>query len=128
MFAKIVTDKAPVIVVEYVNDSPTSAEIDEFLKELKALYEKRMNMLFVTDSRKIKYMPSEVRIKLGLFLKENLNLISQYNKGNIFITNSIVASAFIKGVFLIQKPPYPYYIFTNEEQAWNKVNELLKNL
>lgn len=124
--AKINKEKFPLIVITYLNDKPTTQEIDDHVAELKSLYTAKEKMVFINDSRKIKYLPSEVRIKLGNFLKQNFDEIKQYNQGIIFLTNSIVASVFVKGVFLVQKPPYPYFIFTEEEKAIEKANEILR--
>ena len=108
----------PIVVITVTPVEPTEATYDEFLRKMsKTVNEAVEKIAIITDLTQGKYLKSELRIKMGNWLKDNEVLLKEKVEVMCLVNKSAIVNIVIKGVFLIKKPAVPTQIFSTLEQA-----------
>lgn len=98
----------PLLVVRFVG-APSLQQQEAYLAQLRAYLQHGDRYVSILDTRQLKMMTSEQRVRQAEFIKENEGLLRQVTLG----TAAIVTSPLIRlaaSVFLHLKPmPTPYY-------------------
>jgi hypothetical protein len=99
----------PLLVVRFVG-APSLQQQEAYLAQLRAYLQHGDRYVSILDTRQLKMMTSEQRVRQAEFIKENEALLRQVALG----TAAIVTSPLIRlaaSVFLHIKPmPTPYYV------------------
>jgi hypothetical protein len=99
----------PLLVVRFVG-APTNQQHAAYLAQLRAYLQHGERYVSIMDSRQLRLVSSEQRVRQAEFIKENEGLLKQVTLG----TAGIVTSPLVRlaaSVFLHLKPmPTPYYI------------------
>lgn len=117
-----------VIKVTFSEITPDEVMFNNYLHFLEDIYSKKIKFILVYDSCKSKYLPSDMRVKLGLWFKKNNEIVKNYNYHTVFIINSIMIRLVLNGIFLVEKPIYTYDIVSNLEEAQKIVDIKLKTI
>lgn len=106
----------PLLVVKFVG-APTNQQQEAYLAQLRAYLQQGDRYVSILDTRLLRMMTSEQRVRQAEFIKENEGLLRRVTLGSA----SIVTSPLIRlaaSVFLHLKPmPTPYYIAPTLPQA-----------
>jgi len=97
---------------------PTDEEFEEYINLLDDIYANCEKFVFIMETDgNAPYMKSEQRIRLGNWTKQNKEIIAQRCKGCAFLIRSFLQETVLKGIFIIQKPPYEYILEKDREKC-----------
>ncbi len=99
---------------------PTDAEVKDFLNESDKILKDYNHIGTIYQLENMKLLKADHRIAIGNWTKKNNELIKQKTVCVGYKTDSILGKMVLNGIFIIQKPVFPYLISTNEAEilAW----------
>lgn len=99
---------------------PTDAEVKDFLNESDKILKERQRTGTIYQLENMKLLKAEHRITIGNWTKKNNDIIKQKTVCVGYKTDGILGKMVLNGIFIIQKPVFPYLISTNETEilAW----------
>jgi len=110
-------DKFPTVLITFTGTNATDEEFEEYINCLATMYIQKEVFVILSDSRKGNYMKSKHRIDLGNWTKKNEDMIQKQCKGVAFVMSSVIIKTMLKGIFMVQAPPYKYLIVDDIEKA-----------
>ena len=125
-YITITEEKPQVVRIAYAGFDPTEQQFEAYLKELKALLVNRTEpMVLILDGSEAKYLSSKLRIRQGNWIKEHIGLIQHTCLKWNYVINSPLVKFIMKGIFLVQKPPVEYAVYTDVHAAVANATTLL---
>jgi hypothetical protein len=115
----------PIFLITFSSVEPTKAEFEEYLAQMLAVYEREEMVSFIFDATQARYLPAELRIRQGLWLKENQALVSQRQKCAVFVIPNLLVRLIFDGVMMVTKFPAPYEVVKDLAQAQQIARERL---
>ena len=113
----------PWLVVFELSDKESSdVEFNEFIHWHQKVIDHQSNLCLIYKASKVKYISASHRIKIGQWTKNNVEAIKSKIPGVAYCINSSMAKLILNGIFLVQKPVYPYEIFSDEAKALEWLN------
>ncbi|MEL6534092.1 MAG: hypothetical protein AAFQ98_01705 [Bacteroidota bacterium] len=106
-----------IVKVSFAGIDPTEQQFEAYLTEFEALLSSRKGFVVILDGSKAKYLSSKLRIRQGNWIKENKGLIKVACRKWCYVINSPLVKFIVQGIFLVQKPPVEYAVFTNYPEA-----------
>ncbi len=122
-FVNIDRSNFPIVTFKISPFEPSLEIYKNYLNDVTEILNRHENMVFIFDLSVGKPLSSEIRILQGEWIKNKEELIKNKLKGMVFVHNSIIMNLMMKGIFLIKKPPVPYVVTKNIEEALNCANE-----
>jgi hypothetical protein len=94
----------------------TDSALDDFIAKSESIlaYSNPVVVLYKTEN--FKYLFSEHRIKLGLWMKANIEPIKKNVLAVGYHVNSVFGKMLLNGIFLVQKPVTPYIVSSDEAE------------
>lgn len=123
--ADIDTSQFPVVIIKLKETKVSETEFDEYLEAVKQVYEQNHDFVVIYDSSEAGYMPSNLRIKQGAWLKENRDLIKSRIFGASYVLANTMAKVLLKGIFLLQKPLWENKITSSRGEAFAWAKQIL---
>ncbi len=74
----------------------------------------------------MKFLKADHRIQIGNWTKKNNELIKKKTICVGYKTDGVLGKMVLSGIFLIQKPLYPYLVSTNETEILNWMEEQIQ--
>lgn len=110
-FYKCDMSNYPYINILTKSRQPTNEEFEEYINLLDDIYDNcdRFGFIMETDGN-TPFLKAEQRIKIGNWTKKRKETIAQKCKGCAFLISSFLQETMLRGIFLIQKPPYEYIL------------------
>jgi hypothetical protein len=117
----------PLITVTFTGEKSSNVNFKAYLKELDDCYFTKQNLAIVFDASNA-VIPRFNHQKLqAKWLKENTDLMKQYCKGTAYVIPSKTIQWVLKMIFLLQKQPVPYKVFSTYKEAqlwaWRQLQE-----
>jgi len=116
-YAIIDKSRHPIVVVEFGENEPSEQEFDNYLKSIFDFYTKNKGVVVVYDLRKPTYVSNRLRIKMGKWLKDNLDLVNSSVYGVTYVVPRFLQRSLLKAVFVVQKPIWAHQIFATFDDA-----------
>ncbi len=117
----------PIIKIEFTGEDATDENFEHYLKEMVEIPSKTKYYILIMDTSKSSYLSVKHRILQGQYLEENKEHIAQKAIATLFITPSFLHRTILKALFVIKSYPSPVFIIGNQEEASQKIEELLKD-
>jgi len=115
-----------IVYIKYAAIEPTDEEFEQYLNDLYIIYDNPEQFVIILDGSDTKFLPARLRIRQGLWLKENEELIKKQCIAQVFVIPNLIVKMILQGIFLVQKPIVDYFVFTKKEEALEKANELIR--
>lgn len=112
------------IVITFEAFEPTTAQFEDYLSEMVEMYSMYSGFYLIFDATKSMYLPANLRIRQGVWVKENAEMIKTHCKGMIFILPGQLTRILYKAIILVSPMPVPSYTTSTKEEAIAKANEL----
>lgn len=112
MFFVIETKWFPKVIVRFNSDTIENAHVDEFVKQLNALYERKEKFSMLFDTRGLSLGRSEIGFArtISHWINENRDLAEKYLEGTgVYITNPFVRW-FVQLITKVSPPAAPLKI------------------
>lgn len=119
-------DEFPKIYIELTGELPTDKEFDEFVQYHDKYMSFNKPIVITYKADRLRFMKAEHRIKIGKWTKNNIPKITENVLGVGYVMNSFGAKLILNGIFIIQKPIWPYFISSKSEEVENWISEKLK--
>jgi len=119
-YAKVDQTAFPLITVTFTGQKSTNANFKVYLKELDDCYFAQQKLAFVFDATKAVVPKIAHQILQAKWLKENTTLMEDYCLGTAYVIPNKTIQWVLKMIFLLQKQPGPYEVFSTykEAQVW----------
>lgn len=114
----------PLVVFELTGNEATDKEMDEFIQYHDICIDTEQPIKVLYKAEKLKYISAQHRIKLGNWTKKNMNALQDKVTGVGYKLNGVVGKIILNGIFMIQKPVFPYKISDNLEKLEQWFKEL----
>lgn len=110
----------PLITVTFTGEKSTNANFKAYLKELDDCYFAQQKLAIVFDASKAVVPKLSHQILQANWLKENTTLMKELCLGTAYVIPNKTIQWVLKMIFLLQKQPVPYKVFSSykEAQAW----------
>ncbi|MBZ9651759.1 STAS/SEC14 domain-containing protein [Psychroflexus montanilacus] len=110
----------PLINVTFTGEKSTNANFKAYLKDLEDCYFSQQKLAIVFDATQAvipKFSHQKLQAK---WLKQNTTLMKEYCLGTAYVIPSKTIQWVLKMIFLLQKQPVPYEVFSTykEAQVW----------
>ncbi|HAN79247.1 MAG TPA: hypothetical protein DCQ31_16510 [Bacteroidales bacterium] len=112
------------IVITFEAFEPTPAQFEDYLSQMVATYNNHSGFYLIFDATKSMYLPASLRIRQGVWVKENSEMIKKQCKSMIFILPGQLTRILYKAIILVSPMPVPSYTTSTREEAIAKANEL----
>ncbi|HAA16208.1 MAG TPA: hypothetical protein DCE41_32705 [Cytophagales bacterium] len=106
-----------IVKVSFAGFDPNEQQFEAYLKEFEVLITSRRGIVVILDGSKAKYLSSKLRIRQGNWIKENRESIRESCEKWCYVINSPLVKFIMQGIFLVQKPPVDYAVFTSIPEA-----------
>ena len=127
MFSEYNYDDLPIVKVTF-NEGPNSLEeYDDFINKWLELYDKKQNFTFIFDTTNMKNPAYKYALKMSQFIKKLKKKDIQYLEKSIILINSNNIKYLLDGIFLIQKPVAPVYIYNINNGIKSDVNDIIND-
>lgn len=121
----------PVLVFHFTGEEPTEESFDEYLELYLNAIKQKKGRGIVMEAKAVGFVPVKYRIKQGKFLKQYETLLKEQVTGIAFVFKSVITRFMINAIFVIKKPPFPYYLTGDLEDgiAWvqQRITDSQKN-
>jgi hypothetical protein len=124
-YATIEEVQRPIFLITFSSEEPTKAEFEEYLAMMLAVYQREAEVSFIFDATQARYLPAELRIRQGLWLKENQELVGQRQKCAVFVIPNLLVRLIFDGVMMVGKFPAPYEVVKDLAKAHQVARERL---
>lgn len=111
MFANYNYDNFPIVKVTFEEGPNSNIEFEQFTDKWIELYDKCENFTFIFDTTSMKNPEYKYSLKMAQFIKKLKKRDIQYLEKSIILINSNKIKYLLDGIFLIQKPVAPVYIY-----------------
>ena len=122
-YAKIDQTKFPIVTIDFMPFDPTKAQFQAYLDEMDTMYLKDGRRAIIFDASKTKYLPSELRIMQGTWLKLRKEQIKDKVVIMVFIIPNVMVQMVFKGILLVEPLPAPYKLAKSMEEAMEIAKE-----
>jgi len=121
-YAEIDTSNFPIIIVTFANFEPKASDFEAYLSDLENLYLHYKDFVLIFNASAARYLPSNLRVRQGYWLKENAEKIKRNCLGTAYFIPNILTNALLNCIFAISKPMVPYTVTTTFDKAmvWSK--------
>jgi hypothetical protein len=119
-------DEFPKVYIELSGEMPSDKEFDEFVQYHDQYMSFNKPIVITYKADRLRFMKGEHRIKIGVWTKNNIAKINENVLGVGYVMNSFGAKLILNGIFIIQKPIWPYLISSKSEEIENWISEKLK--
>lgn len=127
MFSEYNYDDLPNVKVTF-NEGPKSLEeYDDFINKWFELYDKKENFTFIFDTTNMKNPAYKYALKMSQFIKKLKKKDIQYLEKSIILINSNNIKYLLDGIFLIQKPVAPVYIYNINNGIKSDINDIIND-
>lgn len=119
-YANVDQTSFPLITVTFTCEKGTNINFKAYLKELEDCYLAQQKLVFIFDASEA-VVPKFNHQKLQAeWLKNNTKLMQDYCLGTAYVIPNKTIQWVLKMIFLIQKQPVPYKVFSTykEAQMW----------
>ena len=116
-YATFEQDTFPNIIIRFSADTPNEEQFEEYLTEMKEIYDTKSGFRLIFDATISGFLPSKQRIRQGKWLAENNDLIKEKCLKHYYIVNSAIVKIVLNGILLVNKPPIPYAVFKTVDEA-----------
>lgn len=107
-----------IYIVKFHEVIPVENDFNEYLKVLKSLYDTvKEPIVVIFDAQDSKFLPSELRVALAQWFKDNYALIQSKVIKSIYIAPNPIIEFLLESIFIMQKSPVPYDIVYSLESA-----------
>jgi len=125
-YAKVDQTSFPLITVIFTGEKGTNINFKAYLKELEDCYLAQQKLVFIFDASEA-VVPKFNHQKLQAeWLKNNTKLMQDYCLGTAYVIPNKTIQWVLKMIFLIQKQPVPYEVFSTYKEAqiwaWNQLS------
>ncbi len=124
-YAEIDTRHYPIVIATLQAFEPTVTEFQEHLDELSYIIKTHQHFVMILDISQSKFLPSEMRIMAGNWLKQEAGMMRKNMRGMVMLNNSMVMGMILKGVLLISRPSVDYLVANSKEEAITWATRLL---
>jgi hypothetical protein len=126
-YAKVDQTAFPLIKVTFTGENSTDANFKAYLKELDDCYFTQQKIAIIFDATKA-VIPKLSHQKLqAKWLKQNTTLMKNYCKGTAYVIPNKTIQWVLKMIFLLQKQPVPYEVFSTYQAAqvwtWQQLSD-----
>ena len=127
MFSEYNYDDLPNVKVTF-NEGPNKLEeYDDFINKWLELYDKKENFTFIFDTTNMKNPSYKYALKMSQFIKTLKKKDIQYLEKSIILINSNNIKYLLDGIFLIQKPVAPVYIYNINNGIKSDINDIIND-
>lgn len=116
-YINVDTSRLPIIYVRFKSFVPTLEQFLEHQRDTLELLNTYENFLIIWDFTDMAFLPSELRVVQAKFIETHKELIRSKVLGMVFLTPSLAGSLVLKGTLVLSKPPVPYIVVRNMDQA-----------
>lgn len=116
-FVVIETQPNGSVLTAYTGYDPTEKEFDQYLDAYKRTLDESPPFIQVFDATLSKNLRSELRLKQSKWIEQNRKLLADKVEHAIFVIPSLFVRIVLNGIFALSKPPYPYTVVSNLEEA-----------
>jgi len=106
-----------IVKISFAAFDPNEQQFEAYLNDFEALITSRKGIVVILDGSKAKYLSSKLRIRQGNWIKENKDKIRESCGKWCYVINSPLVKFIMQGIFLVQKPPVEYAVFTSLPEA-----------
>ncbi|SDG92570.1 hypothetical protein [Psychroflexus sediminis] len=119
-YARVDQTAFPLITVTFTGEKSTNANFKAYLKELDDCYFAQQKLAIVFDASQAVVPRISHQILQANWLKENTSLMQDYCKGTAYVIPNKTIQWVLKMIFLLQKQPVPYEVFSTykDAQVW----------
>ncbi|EAY31440.1 hypothetical protein M23134_04273 [Microscilla marina ATCC 23134] len=125
-YATLDASHDPVMILHFTGEEPTEESFDDYLNLYLNAVKQKKGRGVVMEAKKVGFVPVKYRIKQGKFLKEHEALLKKNIAGIAFVFKSVITRFMITAVFVIKKPPFPYYLTGDLDEAVRWVQQKIK--
>ena len=127
MFANYNYDNFPIVKVTFEEGPNSNEEFEQFTQKWLELYDKCENFTFVFDTTMMRNPEYKYSLKMAQFIKKLKKREIQYLEKSIILINSNKIKYLLDGIFLIQKPVAPVYIYNVENGNIDDINYIINH-
>lgn len=119
-YARVDQTAFPLITVTFTGQKSTNANFKAYLKDLDDCYFAQQKLAIVFDASKAVVPRISHQILQANWLKDNTSLMQGYCKGTAYVIPNKTIQWVLKMIFLLQKQPVPYEVFSTykDAQVW----------
>lgn len=118
-YVHVQLDQYGLLKIQFKNHEPTMEEAKEYLKWREDLLLKNpfSHYVLLYMEKSPKYIPADVRITMGNWLKMNKEAMKKWIPATAYVTVGLSQKMMMKAVFSIEEYPTPYVVEDSEEKA-----------
>ena len=125
-YAKVDQTSFPLITVTFTGEKSTNVNFKTYLKELEDCYFAQQKLAFIFDaSHAVVPKFSHQRLQAE-WLRSKSQLMQDYCLGTAYVIPNKTIQWVLKMIFLLQKQPVPYKVFSTYKEAqiwtWNQLS------
>ncbi len=106
---------------------PTDQEVNEWIGIVEKILAERQRVASIYQMANMKFLKSDHRIMIGNWLKKESVNIRTKTIAVGYCTDSVLGKMVLSGIFLVQKPEFPYMTSTNKEDVLKWIDEQMQN-
>lgn len=116
-YATVDQSAFPLITVTFTGEKSTNSNFKSYLKELDDCYFTQQKIAIIFDATNA-VIPSFTHQKQqARWIKDNTTLIQEFCKGTAYVIPNKTIQWVLKMIFLLQKQPVPYKVFSTYKEA-----------
>lgn len=117
-YAELEMSEYPIVRFSFMPEDPTREEFDAYLATMKRIYEQSVGQVcFVFDATNTKYLSAELRVRQGLWIKENAELIKAKQRCFVFVIPNLMVRFIFDAILLISPLPAPHVVVKTLEEG-----------
>ena len=106
----------PLVLLKF-QGAPTRTDIKHFLTRSDIYLDRREHYAMVYDTQQFESLGHAERRLLSDWIKANTEFLREYCLGQAYILNSLVQRMVLRSVFMLQRPPFPFAVFSSRKEA-----------
>jgi hypothetical protein len=127
MFSNYDHSNFPIVTVTFEEGPKSNEDFEYFTNEWLKLYEMGLDFTFIFDTTQMKDPALKYAIKMSDFIKQLKKKDTQYLEKSIILINNKKIKYLLDGVFAIQKPVAPVYIYNIKNGIINDIDMIINH-
>lgn len=125
-YVQIDESKKPIILLNYSEVEPSSAEFEEYLKDMEQIYKHNKDFVMIFDGTKAKYLSSELRSRQSIWIKQNATMIKQSCVGMVYVLPNVMVEIIFKCIVAFSPLPVKNTTVRSLQDAYIEAEKMLK--
>jgi hypothetical protein len=124
-YANINHQEFPIVTVTFYNETPSTAEVKAYLKELEDLYLCGEKFVVIFDISLIKNIHLDTQQQYIAWLEKHHRTVRKSVVANIYVLPSLVQRTMFNGFCFVKRPFVPFQVAKTVEEAQQIAQQLL---